>query len=170
LKAVLYTNEHFAKATKMERLYMHMMQPDLQLTDAEDKYLDKLKSAFSIFSKYDTRAEMYAAFDQVHSSWLSERHKIFKDCQELFGRIDVVNPTLLRGKLTEQLMSAMTIAREDGDIENLTKIALAIAKINRLDKLENEVLEKPQPPSKVVFFIDDSRTTDSSLPEAAELS
>ena len=162
------TLKEFNKLTKIERLYYHLLAPeDFLLTDAEEKYLEKLKAAFVLWNDCPTRTEYYAKFDALYASWRSERFKIFKDSQELFGRFEVLNKNLVRARVNEALEEALVIARKAKDVELIVKTALAYAKVNQADKPDLNT-EDLTPPSEVTFIAKnrEENGANRTLPEA----
>lgn len=165
MKAILYTNEQFREASRIERLYMYLLEPEaFVLTNAESEHLEKLKAAFSLFCSAKSKKEMYRKFDEQYSLWASQRLLIFKESQELFGKFEEINVKVERSKEIAHLDYAIKLARKDKASADIVKAVMARSRLTGTQKTETEAIVKK--PIKITFISDDSRTENPALPEA----
>ena len=121
-KRRVFTEKEYAAADPVERIYMHLLQPDeLHLDKYDAQRLDYLKTAFAI------ACEEASGFERVRkmmaASGLTERnaYQYILDSITLFGDVLKVNKDLEKAVIRERLVKLANLAHEKGDYETELK-------------------------------------------------
>lgn len=137
---------------KLERMYFHMLWPDeLQITEAEDKYLKALKIVFSICSyemSYPRQRRMIErAIVDAGSKWRITG--MINDAVQLFGDMIKINKQFSRSVMREKFLQIARKAEEDGELETARLCYVNIMRLDGLDihdaqKIDLSQLELPE--------------------------
>lgn len=151
-KKRLFTEAEYAAADPVERIYMHLLQPDeLQLNKYDAQRLDYLKTAFAIACEEASGFERIRKF--MAASGLSERQsqQYLLDAITLFGDVLKVNKDLEKAVIREKLIKLAQLAHEKGDYETELKCWTQITKLYGLDKPDPADKPKKARFTEVIF-------------------
>ena len=106
LKKKVFRLEDWKKASRIERMYIYMMEPDrFALNDPDRKYLNTLKRAFHIMSDYSSNLVasnlIFECFGEVETK--NRVYKIMNDARDLFGAMIQRNKEFDRMVMKERL-------------------------------------------------------------------
>lgn len=151
-KRRVFTEAEYAAADPVERIYMHLLQPDeLHLNKYDAQRLDYLKTAFAIACEEASGFERIRKMTAV--TGLSERnaHQYILDSIRLFGDVLKVNKDLEKAVIREKLIKLAELAHEKKDYETELKCWTQITKLFGLDKPDQA--DKPKKPRivEVIF-------------------
>lgn len=158
------------KLTKIDRLYMHLMQPgDVLLSEEEDEYLNLLKRAFAIMSEGKGQAETIQligeleGFDHRMTGW-----RVIKDAEALFAPMMRINKTLevaiLREKL--RLMEERIKMVPEGCTVDEELLLQVYKEWNKLvDKLPEGEVDESLPEIPPLLFTNDPKVLQASEAE-----
>lgn len=150
---LLFELTEFKNATKVERMYMHLLDPfRYQLRDSEDEYLKVLSEAYSIICEgRPTREARRIVRERLEGRTSYRTTAIIKDCQDLYGRFEEVNQRVQAGiyrdklqLLARKLEETAELAENDADAISALKEARrcyeSLISLDQADKIE---LTKP---------------------------
>lgn len=166
-KIALFTNEQFKKASRIERMHMHLLDPDrFYLPDEDFHYLEKLKLAFAVISNTLSRTEALKKIEAVLNIDIRKQdaYKYYNDSRELFGNIIKSNKDFDRLVLREKLVILANTAEAMMNIEEARKCYEAIMKLDALDKHGESDFNPEDFQFPTIIFSDDP-----SLLEDAEI-
>ena len=129
-----------------ERIYNYLMWPKhFNLTDADEKQLQRMQMAYNILIEAPTdmeaRAKIKAAILGVKLT-LSEVLELIWETKALFGKISFRNSDFDRAVLRQKLIELARRAKKEGDLK---QERLAYADIIRLDGLEQKEKDSGAP-------------------------
>ncbi len=131
---LLFELTEFKKATKVERMYMHLLDPfRYQLRDSEDEYLKVLTEAYSIICEgRPTRESRRIVRERLEGRTSYRTTAIIKDCQDLYGRFEEVNQRVQAGIYRDKLQLLAKKAEQIAEIaENEADAISAIKEARR---------------------------------------
>lgn len=178
----IFKPKDFREASKIDRLYMHLLQPDdFTLNGHEQKHLERLRQVFALVGQEPSDAKAVAlvegAMPELSKSTI---YRAIRDMKKLFGEITLRNREFDRQVLGEKLLALALKAEEKSNIKEARRCYQAYAKIWGLDRLDVENfnpqdLEIPQPiftTREEAYFEDaeivddnDTQTGQAGLPE-----
>lgn len=133
----VFSLKDFKAADRVDRFYIHMMQPsDFELNDQDKRYLEVLKRAYVIMCEGHTRREMVIQIAALEEEASQNTYRILRDAESLFGRFEDVDRRIQRGIIRERLELLAKKAKENEDIEEERKCYEALIKLDRLDQPE----------------------------------
>ncbi len=158
----IFSRNDFLKATRVERMYMHMLQPSFILSPEDAEHLDLLRAAYLIIVKGKSRAETARLIKALTGAAGTSEYRIMAEAQQLFGNFEEVDKRVQRGILRDKLMRLLEIAEneieenakraqgEDPDEEGVSiivnsdtdrprKIIETLMKLDRLDLDDEEI-------------------------------
>ena len=158
----IFSRNDFLKATRVERMYMHVLQPSFKLSLEDADHLDLLRAAYLIIVKGKSRAETARLIKSLTGAAGTSEYRIMAEAQQLFGNFEEVDKRVQRGILRDKLMRLLEIAEneieenhkqvegegnsEDGvaivlnsDTDRPRKIIETLMKLDRLDLDDEEM-------------------------------
>lgn len=111
----LFRYQDFQKATRLERIYMHLVDSSrYPLRDMESRYLSMLQRAFTVICENPNKRECRRIItDLLEGENVTDprpgnrnnvsTYKVISDAQELFGRFEVINKRVERGLMRERI-------------------------------------------------------------------
>lgn len=174
-KIKIYSLSEFSKASRIERIYMHLMQPrDFDLTFDEDDYLQKLREAFCILSENPSKSQSITLLREMYPEHKKESiYRIINDSQELFGNIIQSNKSFDRMVLRERLLKiAEKLEKIEGDpitLDIARKCYADIMKLDALDKHGKEGITQDDLKLPDLFFTDDPKYLNAEEIESEEV-
>ena len=129
----LFDGVDFKKSDKINRMYMHLMAPDMfVLRDAEEKYLKQIRQAWTIITQeFRTKKESRHLINELINP--RSATKLILDTEALFGRLDKVNIEAQTSIYREQLTLLAQKAIKKDDIEEGRKCIEALMKLDGID-------------------------------------
>lgn len=155
----IFSRNDFLKATRVERMYMHMLQPSFELTEEDAQHLELLKATYMIVIRGKSRAETARLVKALTGAKGTSEYRLIEESQRLFGNFEQVNKTVQRGILRDKLMRLLELAeneleenakRTQGDEEDGVAIVIGgdtdrprkiIETLIKLDRLDSEDIE-----------------------------
>ncbi|MGH1365800.1 MAG: hypothetical protein ACRBF0_19735 [Calditrichia bacterium] len=127
---MLFELTEFKKATKVERMYMHLLDPfRYQLRDSEDEYLKVLTEAYSIICEgRPTRESRRIVRERLEGRTSYRTTAIIKDCQDLYGRFEEVNQRVQAGIYRDKLQLLAKKAEQIAEIADNEADAISALK------------------------------------------
>lgn len=163
LPANLFDNKAFRKGTRVERMYMHLVDPwKYQLKSHEDRYLQLCQRAFVIICENPSRREarrliLETVLEPITDSRSGNRNNVsgiqlMRDAEDLFGRFETINKKIQRGIVRERISLRLQQLYQEADEGDANDKAIAKYEelLIGLDRL-NEIV--------------DDEVADMSLPE-----
>jgi hypothetical protein len=151
-KKRLFTEAEYSVADPLERIYMHLLQPDeLKLNMYDELRLKNLKIAFAIACEegsHFTRIKKVSEALDVNSR---NAQKWIADSLLLFADILKVNKDLEKAVIREKLVKLAEKANERGDYETELKAWQTVTKLFGLDKPEPDSKPKKAKFAQVIF-------------------
>lgn len=155
----IFSRNDFLKATRVERMYMHMLQPSFELSQEDADHLDLLRAAYLIIVKGKSRAETARLIKSLTGAAGTSEYRIIAEAQQLFGNFEEVDKRVQRGILRDKLNRLLQIAEGDlsdfsdnedpedpevfvarnKDTEPARKIIETLMKLDRLDLDDEEM-------------------------------
>lgn len=114
----IFSRNDFLKATRVERMYMHMLQPSFILSQEDAEHLDLLRAAYLIIVKGKSRAETARLIKALTGAAGTSEYRIMAEAQQLFGNFEEVDKRVQRGILRDKLNRLLEIA--EGDLSDLS--------------------------------------------------
>lgn len=136
----IFSKKDWEKAkTRMERIYMKMMQPkDFELNNSEDMYYRLLKKTWTLLDQFSTpKLVIKRLMEQEELSYFQCAVAI-KDAQELLGPILKTNKDYERAIVREKAMNLYNKCIEKGDLKQAAAALGVYTKASGLDKDDNE--------------------------------
>lgn len=154
LPANLFDNKAFRKGTRVERMYMHLIDPwRYQLKDHEDRYLQLCQRAFVIICENPSRREARRLILEVVLEPISDSRKgnrnnisgiqLMRDAEELFGRFESINKWVQRGIIRERISLRLQTLYAEAELGEANDKAIAKYEelLIGLDRL-NEIIDE----------------------------
>lgn len=114
----IFSRNDFLKATRVERMYMHMLQPSFKLSSDDAEHLDLLRAAYMIIVQGKSRAETARLIKGLTGAAGTSEYRIMAEAQQLFGNFEEVDKRVQRGILRDKLNRLLQIA--EGDLSDLS--------------------------------------------------
>lgn len=161
-KDVVFSQDEFDNAGRIDRLYMAMIQPDeFILSNDESVYLDILTRAYPIICTGRPKSIVIKQIGELEDKWNSQVIKIYKDAQDLYARFEEVNTRVLRGIFIEKqthIAEMMEDLAKNGEDELARAKAAdvarrcweAIAKFTRIERIDDVIDTTPPPPAPLL--------------------
>ncbi len=149
----IYNIADFKKASRIEKFYIYMMQPDsFVLTDKDYNYFTAVQQAFALTCDQISMATAIALIQMTipeFESW-NMANKLYSDVQNLYGEIIQRNKEFQRTLTVEKLRQLAEKAEEEGNITEARRCLTAAGKFEHFDKPDIEVfdpreIEIPEP-------------------------
>jgi hypothetical protein len=97
-KDVVFSQDEFDNAGRIDRLYMAMIQPDdFVLSHNEQEHFNILTRAYPIICTGRPPHIVIAQISALEDKWSSQAFKVYKESQDLYGRFEEVNTRVMRG-------------------------------------------------------------------------
>ena len=158
LKKIFSRNDFLKATTRVERMYMHMVDPTLQLSEKEEDHLNLLKATYMIVIQGKSRAETARLVKSLTGASGTSEYRLIEEAQRLFGNFEGIDKRVQRGILRDKLMRLLEIAENEieenakqaqGDYHNKEGVAIVvnsdtdrprkiIETLMKLDRLELE--------------------------------
>lgn len=151
LPANLFDRDAFRKGDRIERVYMHLIDPHrYKLKANEEVYLQMVQEAFAIIVANPSRHEARRLIVQnvvkpISDSRQGNRNKIsgiqlMKDAENIFGRFEDINKRLQRGlmrdRITLRLNKLYQAADAGEEVDKfIAKYEEVLMKLDRLDEI-----------------------------------
>lgn len=116
----IFSKKDWEKAkTRMERIYMKMMQPkDFELNTSEDMYYNLLKKTWTLLDQFAIPKVVIKKLMEVEGLSYFQGAVAIKDAQELLGPILKTNKDYERAIVREKAMALYYKCIEKGDFKN----------------------------------------------------
>lgn len=107
----IYTNTHFKEATRLDRIYMAMIEPERfegLLSFEEQAYLDKLQLAYhGCFNELRHSAAIFYIQKNIRDcESMYKANRLLEDMQALYGRFLLKNKLLKQAIVVERMYEA----------------------------------------------------------------
>ena len=100
----VYSEGEFKKASKIDKLYMAMMDDTLRLSPTDEQYLQDLKNTFAIIADNSyTQAEATKILQELFDQSRWSVYQLIKDAETLFTKIRSFNKDFHKIKMREWL-------------------------------------------------------------------
>jgi hypothetical protein len=146
-KITVFSETDFQSGTRIERLYMHLVEPKRHLLSyEEDEYLNDMRSVWTIMVEQKTQLGRIRLISETIA--VSERtvRRYMDDAVFLFGDILKVDKTFELNFFKEWLLKLAEKAETDEDIETARKcIADAAAISQKLEEKDTFAFEMELP-------------------------
>jgi hypothetical protein len=153
LPANLFDPKLFKKGDRVERMYMHLVQPRrYQLKPDEQTYLNMCTQAFGIICDNPSRREARRLIkEQVLEEVRAERGdphyasviQVMRDAEALYGRFEQINRRIQRGIIRERISVRLQqlyreAAEGEADDKAIGKYEELLIKLDKLDEIIDE--------------------------------
>jgi len=113
LKIRIYTEKDFKKASRIERIGMYLIQPNLMLSPSDEAYKAKLLQIFHIQCEAMSQMEIIRKVTELYPRMkLATVHKMMTDAESVFGSLMKRNKDVTRAVLIEKARRIHDIALE----------------------------------------------------------
>lgn len=152
-KKRVFSLSDFKKASRIEKFYIYMMQPDsFTLNDTDFKYFDALQQAFALTCDQISMASAISLIQMSipeFESW-NKANRLYADVQNLYGQIIERNKEFQRILVVEKLRQLAEKAEEQDNITEARRCLVAAGKFEHFDKPDEDGFdpkdfELPQP-------------------------
>lgn len=146
----LFTEKEFKQASRLEKIRMHLLQPELYLCDRDLTYEALLIDAFRLsrqcMSAHEAIKKIQAL--EVEPMTYTRAGKILQDSETLFSPLVYRNKEIIRALIIERADALSKKAEADGRLKDAIKALELIAKVEALraeDSGENILKELEMP-------------------------
>lgn len=151
----VYSRIQFQRAGRLERLLIHMTEPEThKLKDKEISLLNRLKEVFEIAGDMGSRNDAVNAIMDKMGVRRPAAVNYYEDMSELFGQMLKVDKRFDRAILREKLYRLYEMAEEALDYAEARQCLAQIAKLEGLNEKEDAPKTKAPEIPKPVFTND----------------
>jgi cell division protein ZapA (FtsZ GTPase activity inhibitor) len=151
----IFTIEDWKEANRLERLYIHLLQPDDFELDYEDEdYLDALKQVWTILGKTMAKMKQVSRIVDLIGVTTRTAFKYIDDAQALFGEILKTDAEMELSVMKERYYRLADKAEKSGDYDTARRCMDSAQTI--IEKLEARK-PKQQRVFAAVIFTDDPK-------------
>lgn len=154
LNTRVFTQGEFDRSGRLERLYIHMLDPQFHLNDTEERLLSDLKRVFELISDKVSRADGIQAIMGDFGCTRAHAANLFAEASDLFGRMLQVNKKYDRAVIREKLAKLSEKAEMNEEYGEARKCLEAIVKLDNLFDQEEAPVQERQEPAQVFFTND----------------
>ena len=170
-KVRVFTDKMFKNATPIERMYIHMMEPErFVLNNTDHVRLEEIKDCFSLVNdKISAAEQIQLILENIRSieTWESA-NKLLREMETLFGDVVTRNREYTRTLYINKLRSLAAKAEEDGDIAEARRCIQSAAKLDHMDIPEQQQIDPNQFKVPEVTFTTDISVLDAEVIETEE--
>ena len=166
LERRVYSRIQFQRAGRLERLLIHMTEPEThKLSDKETRLLHRLQEVYPLISDSGSRADSIDAIMKEFGCTRAHAATLYEDASELFGQMLQVDKRFDRAVLREQLYKLYEMAEAANDFAEARQCLAQIIKLEGLnEKEEGPKIKAPEIP-KPVFTNDPKALLSASTEE-----
>lgn len=150
----LFTRHDWNQADRLEKIYIHLLQPEFDLTYEEEDYLDTLKQVWSILGKTMTKMKQVRLIEEFAGVTTRTAFKYIDEAQALFGEILKTDAEMELAALKERYYRLADKAEKDGDFDTARRCIESAQGL--IDKIE-AMKPKKQRVFATVIFTDDPK-------------
>jgi len=169
-KVRVFTDAAFKNAGKVERMYIHMMNPEFfMLTDTEASRLEQLKDCFALVNHTVSPTEQIRLILETIreiDSW-EMANKLKNEMEQLFGDIVTRNRDYTRTLYINKLRELSVLAERDEDYAEARRCIVAAAKLDHMDLPEQQKFDPEMNKIPKAIFTND--ISDLEIEEAEEV-
>ena len=166
-KVRVFTDKMFKNASAIERMYIHMMEPErFVLNNTDHVRLEEIKDCFALVSDKISNAEQIKLILETIPSietWESA-NKLLREMESLFGDVVTRNREYTRTLYINKLRELAAKAEDEGNITEARRCIQAAAKLDHMDIPEQQKIDPNQFKIPEVTF-----TTDVSALQAEDV-
>lgn len=163
-KVRVFTDAIFKKASTIERMYIHLMEPErFILNHTEQVRLQDLKSCFGLVNDQISAADQITLIQELIpgiDSW-ENANKLLREMEMLFGVVITRNRDYTRTLYINKLRELASKAESEGDISESRRCIIAAAKLDQLDLPEEEKFDPRNNKIPAVQFTTDTKALDA---------
>jgi hypothetical protein len=137
---------------KMDKFKDHLVN-GAKLNSRDQMYFEKMKKAWSWTSKMFSPSQVVAMLFNEYGHEKTHAYQILRDAYELWGIAYDLDKRGITKVLIEALYFALSIGQRDGDPDVIMKAAEKIAKLSKLDKVDNIVPPGEAMPTGVRVYV-----------------
>lgn len=162
----------FNNGTKLERIWMHHMDPDrYELHDSEMEYMERMRAAFHILCEERQQAKainrIYEELKDVYSTRRSI-YNLVNDTKTFYGNIIKRNKEFDRMVIKDRLMELSERAKDTGNLKQENKAYELVMKLLALDKHDGEGIDWEQLELPDISFTHDPAVLEAEDAEIVE--
>lgn len=133
----------FKNATKVERMYMYMIEPDrFVLAEEEERYFHILRQSYAVIAEFDKpRGEVIEAINTIKGDFRATAYRIMKDAQSLFGMFEEVDKRVQRAIVREKLKMLAIKAQNQNDGQLEARCYEAMIRLDKLDQSDGDPVQ-----------------------------
>jgi hypothetical protein len=133
----------FKNATKIERMYMYMIEPDrFVLAEDEERYFHILRQSYAVIAEFDRpRGEVIEAINTIKGDFRASAYKIIKDAQALYGMFEEIDKRVQRAIVREKLKMLAMKAQEQNDGQLEARCYEAMIRLDKLDQADGDPVQ-----------------------------
>ena len=153
-KEPLFSRNDWKEADQLGRIYIHLLQPEFELSCEDEEKLEQLKQVWAILGKTMSKMKQIRRIEDFCGVTTRTAFKFIDEAQQLFGQILKVDSEVELAAMKERYYRLADKAEKDGDYDTarrcMDSAQALIAKI-----------EASQPAQKRIFatviFTDDPK-------------
>lgn len=138
LERRVYSRIQFQRAGRLERLLIHMTEPEThKLQPKEQQLLTRLQEVYPLISDTGSRGDAIDNIIKEFHIGRSGASRLYEDCSELFGQMLQVDKRFDRSILREKLYKLYEMAEAASDFAEARQCLALIAKLDGLNEKES---------------------------------
>jgi hypothetical protein len=153
LNTRVFTQGEFDRSGRLERLLIHMLDPQFHLNPTEERQLSELTRVYELIGDKISRAESIQAIINDFQCTRAHAANLFADSSRLYGQMLRVDKKYDRAVIREKLARLAEKAETADDLAESRKCYEAIVKLDALHEHEDEDAKPATDtaPTQVVF-------------------
>jgi len=137
---------------KMDKYKDHLVN-GAKLNQRDQLYFEKMKKAWSWSSKMFSPSQVVAMLHNEYGHEKTHAYQILRDAYELWGIAYDLDKRGIAKILIEALYLALSIGQRDADPDVIMKAAERIAKLSKLDEVDNLIQPGEAMPTGVRVYV-----------------
>jgi hypothetical protein len=135
----LTLKKEYLQADKIIRYLLHPDDETSDLSDAEKKRFDILKSIHALRMRYSRKSDVVTLIQNMHSVKERQAYNYVQECEYVFGSLDGVHKAYERNFLLEASRKNIELAMTSRKSDLITKALLAHYKLAGLEEVSVEL-------------------------------
>jgi len=113
----IYTLEEFSSADKLDRIYMHLVEPKWQLSLTDQESLNQLKAAWNAILHFPNQSSRIRHLEDTFQVTELKARLLLKEANQVFGDLTKLNFELELHMSRERYLKLMQKAEDAGDFD-----------------------------------------------------
>lgn len=148
----IYTLAEFSNADKLDRIYMHLVEPKWQLSLTDQESLNQLKAAWNAILHFPNQSSRIRHLEDTFQVTELKARLLLKEAAQVFGDLTKLNVELELHMSRERYLKLMQKAEDAGDFDIARKCQESADKV--MAEIERRVPEKKKVYAQIILTDD----------------